>query len=402
MERSRGGAWLYVLSGNGELLLVDTRSPTVIAAPDPAGAGATDLAVHPNRSEVYINSGGADVLVQDGAGAGSIKSVRLSSGPTGNIEQLVVTHAGDRVYGWDRSNGELREWDPATGMITTAATITRDVWEMGVSADDSFLVLVGTDTWQGQELGDPENPVHVAVYRRHDRRLFEAAIVPRDLPPGAKLTGGIPVGIAPDPINRSLFWVACLWTAETPPGTFAPKDIVQPVLFTSEISTPQQPVINAPSIRAIDTNDQGDLYLLYDDRIDLYPRSHGAIQTVRTMNDDRNRLLLEVVPALAPPADGITSRMRSRWDALLEAAADRGYRLPRKLHAGLVKCSSCDEKDMKRNREEALGYLAKAGRDRALDAAEIAEFLVEARRRDATVAAQLFIDERLVAPRTGK
>ena len=373
MERSPGGVWLYIVDYYGEMHRVDTRSSTFFTAPGSASAGSTDLAVHPNRSEVFITTGGTGVLVQDAAGSGVVGSATLAAGPTGVIDLVAATHAGDRVYAWDRNSGDLREWDPATGAVTTVWTITYDIWEMGVSTDDSFVVLAGSDTWHAAPLGDPTDPVHVVVYNRQNGLVY-GTIIPQ---------GNIPSGIAFDTQNLSKFWVGC-----TP--------FVQPMAFTGT----QAPALSLTTIgralsRALAANSQGDLYVLYDDEIVLHPAGWGG-QTVVTMSDDQPRLYLEVAPALAP-SSGPSLRLLSRLNGLIAAVVDHRWRLPWALRAEWTKCVACNKDQMQRDYEEALAYLAQVKQDRFLDVAEVTAFLAMASGSDAAAAA-LFLDELLIAP----
>jgi hypothetical protein len=372
MERSAGGAWLYIVSDFGEMFLVDTRAPTFSTAPGSAGAGAAALAVHPNRSEVYITSGGATVLVQDGAGAGLVGAVTLSASTTGFIDRLAATHAGDRVYAWDRNTGDLREWDLATGGITSVATVPYDIWEMGVSADDRLVVLAGPDAWNAAPLGDPTNPVHVVVYNRQDGQPYHT-IIPQ---------GDIPVGLAFDTNNPSKFWVAS-------------QSFVQPVLFTTGF-TLSPTVIGQALIRDIDANDQGDLYVLYDDKIELYPAA-GTGQTVASLTNGQWRFHLEVVPALEPPS-GPMARMRSRWVGLIEAALEQRWRLPWKLRADWINCPGCHKEEIERDYNDALAYLGEVKRDRTLDVAEVMAFLAGTNGSNKATAS-LFLDELIIEPR---
>jgi hypothetical protein len=371
MERSPGGAWLYIIDYFGEMHLVDTRSSTFFTTPGSAGAGSTDLAVHPNRSEVYINTGGTGVLIQDAAGWGVVGNMTLAANPTGAIDLVAVTHAGDRVYAWDQNSGDLREWDPVTGTVTTVWTVTYDIWQMGVSTDDSFVVLAGSDTWQAGQLGDPTDPVHVVVYNRQNGLVY-GTIIPQ---------GDIPLGLAFDTVNLSKFWVGC-------------KPFVQPMVFTGTQVVPSPTTIGKPLPHDLATNDQGDLYVLYDDEIVLHPAG-GAGQTVVAMQDDQLRLYLEVVPALAPPS-GPSLRMRSRWAGLIEAVAVQRWQLPWAVRDEWTKCVECNTDQMVRDYEEALVYLAEVKQDRILDVAEVTAFLTRASDTDATAAA-LFLDELLIA-----
>jgi hypothetical protein len=213
--------------------------------------------------------------------------------------------------------------------------------------------------------------VHVVVYNRQNGLVY-GTIIPQ---------GDIPSGIAFDTMNLSKFWVGC-----TP--------FVQPMVFTGT----QAPALSPTTIgralsRDLDVNDQGDLYVLYDDEIVLHPAG-GAGQTVVTMSDDQPRLYLEVVPALEPPS-GPSLRMLSRWAGLLEAVVDRRWRLPWTLRAEWMKCAECNKDQMKRDYEEALAYLAKVKQDRFLDVTEVTAFLARASGSDA-VAAALFLDELLI------
>ncbi len=362
LERSDGGGVIYALDGYGDVTLVRARDFWTVVSPDPLSS-SLDLAVSHDRGSLY-GPAGSGLQFLDAAGGGATGSVHLVSG--GDL-LAVATERGRYVYTWDADSGDVIAWDPPTGVSGVVATLDFDVSTLAVSPYSDIVVAVGPDARHGASLGDPDDPVHVAVYDIGSSRVHRAEIPHAVQPAGVAFSSG----------NPSKLWVGH-------------DGGVMPLLVTGSGIQLHPSGIGAPWVRDLSATDAGDLYVLYDDRVERHAGGGSAGEAVVSFADEDWRFHLVAVPEPAEPS-GLRVFDRD-WTVLSLIVQERELRVPWELREGWLTCDDCDEEELAAAYEDAATMLEGV---EELSVEEVATLLCKLS-GEPEVLARAFLDETLL------
>jgi hypothetical protein len=365
--RSIGGRYYYVATSTGRVRVIDSLTLNTILSPDFVPANTGCLTADGGRAAIQFAFHSPNVQLQDALGYGNYGHYSFGQGRL--VTEITALRNASSTYGADWDTGQLLERSSTTGAVTVAASLGFDVRAITSSRDSRYVLATGPDTLRAMQLGSSGDPTHVAHLDRNTGQVRKFQLIGGGGSANVTFSGRYPWQ----------FFVA---------GEAG----VKAYEFMGNKIYARKNLLGGPFPRDITSDDNGDVYILFDDRVEkwFWDSSSWKLWYSYPLKD-KFRWSIEVLPMLDPP-ENTFKVIQPEWIGLLQVVKMKGWGMPWKLDPIQSSGKECDPGAVHGAMKRAYAWLKKLeDKDGILDPSQVAGFLADAKGADLQMAEQ-FLD----------